>query len=417
MARIGGRAPRAAAKSPVKMPRPPVPAATHKAKVTSGIDGFRESHQGGPDAGLGIWITAMLGPATSTAIMMPTEMTIRIAAIQAATRRSQSRGRLVTAAARPGWPAGRRGTLFACCGAPTWLAADHNCWGEAGSDRRLDKPNERGRCLVPNCSPCLPAESQSPATAFRARLRHGQVLPRASPACPTARVLTKVTGCGRTDDGPAGKGRRNCRRGGSSLRDPRAAADRLPSVTLRIQNEVGCGSCQAERIMFRGRSGPGGVPVQQRPADPVVADELREQILAGRYAPGERLPTMQELRRAYGVSEIVIRHAVSVLRLEGLVETRRGGGTVVRVRPQVSRAMERYSADARQAAQQYPAAGQATDPRTSFTEDHGIEWQEIPSHGPLLRDPGGRGARGAVRRRTGNGPAAQALRVLRPRET
>ena len=31
---------------------------------------------------------------------------------------------------------------------------------------------------------------------------------------------------------------------------------------------------------------------------------------------------MEELGRAYGVSEIVIRHAVSLLRLEGLVETR-----------------------------------------------------------------------------------------------
>ena len=93
--------------------------------------------------------------------------------------------------------------------------------------------------------------------------------------------------------------------------------------------------------------------MQERPAYLVVADELREQILAGRYAPGDRLPTMEELRRAYGVSEIVIRHAVSLLRLEGLVETRRGGGTVVRARPQVRRrAMERYAADARQAAEQ-----------------------------------------------------------------
>ena len=118
--------------------------------------------------------------------------------------------------------------------------------------------------------------------------------------------------------------------------------------------------------------------MQQRPAYLVVADELRQQILAGRYAPGARLPTMEELRRAYGVSEIVIRHAVSLLRLEGLVETRRGGGTVVRARPQVRRrAMERYAIDARQAAEQYAAvAGQAADPRTSFTQDHGIEWQE-----------------------------------------
>jgi len=118
--------------------------------------------------------------------------------------------------------------------------------------------------------------------------------------------------------------------------------------------------------------------VQERPAYLVVADELRQQILSGRHAPGARLPTMEELRRAYGVSEIVIRHAVSLLRLEGLVETRRGGGTVVRSRPQVRRrAMDRYATDARQVAERYaPGTGQATESRTSFTEDHAIEWQE-----------------------------------------
>ena len=157
--------------------------------------------------------------------------------------------------------------------------------------------------------------------------------------------------------------------------------------------------------------------MQQRPAYLVVADELRQQILAGRYAPGARLPTMEELRRAYGVSEIVIRHAVSLLRLEGLVETRRGGGTVVRARPQVRRrAMERYAADARQAAEQY--AGRRRPGRRS---PHVVyrrprhRMAGIPADGPLLRGPGGRGTGGALRRRTGNGPAAQAFRVLRPR--
>jgi GntR family transcriptional regulator len=112
--------------------------------------------------------------------------------------------------------------------------------------------------------------------------------------------------------------------------------------------------------------------VQERPAYLVVADELREQIKSGRYPPGARLPTMEELRHAYGVSEIVIRHAVSLLRHEGLVETRRGGGTVVRARPQVRRrAMQRYAVDARQALERYTA-----DPRTSFTEDHGIGWPD-----------------------------------------
>ena len=112
--------------------------------------------------------------------------------------------------------------------------------------------------------------------------------------------------------------------------------------------------------------------VQERPAYLVVADELRQQIQSGHYPPGARLPTMEELRRAYGVSEIVIRHAVSLLRHEGLVETRRGGGTVVRARPQVRRrAMERYAADTSQAMER-----NAADPRTSFTEDHAIGWQD-----------------------------------------
>ena len=125
--------------------------------------------------------------------------------------------------------------------------------------------------------------------------------------------------------------------------------------------------------MFRGgRLGPEVTTVRERPAYLLVADELRQQIQSGRYQPGARLPTMEELRRFYGVSEIVIRHAVSLLRHEGLVETRRGGGTVVRARPQVRRrAIERYAVDARQAQDRY-----AADPRTSFTQDHAIGWQD-----------------------------------------
>ena len=112
--------------------------------------------------------------------------------------------------------------------------------------------------------------------------------------------------------------------------------------------------------------------MQERPAYLLVADELRQQIQSGQYPPGARLPTMEELRRFYGVSEIVIRHAVSLLRQEGLVETRRGGGTVVRARPVVRRrAMERYAVDARQARERY-----AGGPGTSFTEDHALNWRD-----------------------------------------
>lgn len=109
------------------------------------------------------------------------------------------------------------------------------------------------------------------------------------------------------------------------------------------------------------------MPVDERPAYLRISDELRERILDGSHPPGARLPTMAELCAAYGVSEIVVRHAMGLLRAEGLVETRRGGGTVVRVRPPARRvAMERYRVE----------TAPQTEPATSFTQDQRITWNE-----------------------------------------
>jgi GntR family transcriptional regulator len=106
--------------------------------------------------------------------------------------------------------------------------------------------------------------------------------------------------------------------------------------------------------------------VEGRPAYLRIADELRGQIRSGRYPAGARLPTMAALSATHGVSAIVVRQAISVLRGEGLVETRRGGGTVVRVRPPVRRvAMDRYRLE----------TGPLTAPATSFTHDQQITWQ------------------------------------------
>jgi GntR family transcriptional repressor for pyruvate dehydrogenase complex len=55
-------------------------------------------------------------------------------------------------------------------------------------------------------------------------------------------------------------------------------------------------------------------------------EQLAEQIRSGRLAPGERLPTEQELTRAARVSRTVVREAVAALRAEGLVVTRQGVG-------------------------------------------------------------------------------------------
>jgi GntR family transcriptional regulator len=109
------------------------------------------------------------------------------------------------------------------------------------------------------------------------------------------------------------------------------------------------------------------MPVPNRPAYLRIADTLRERIRDGSYPPGARLPTISELRTAHGVSEIVVRQAIALLRGEGLVETRRGGGTVVRLRPEVRRvAMDRYRVVTRS----------LTVPATTFTHDQCIGWDE-----------------------------------------
>ena len=65
-----------------------------------------------------------------------------------------------------------------------------------------------------------------------------------------------------------------------------------------------------------------------------LCEQLAEQIKSGKLAPGERLPTEQELTRAARVSRTVVREAVAALRADGLVVTRQGVGAFVSAAPQ-----------------------------------------------------------------------------------
>jgi len=56
---------------------------------------------------------------------------------------------------------------------------------------------------------------------------------------------------------------------------------------------------------------------------------LREKILSGEFAEGERLPPETELIRQYGVSRITVRQALASLERDGLVERIQGRGTFV----------------------------------------------------------------------------------------
>jgi DNA-binding FadR family transcriptional regulator len=75
----------------------------------------------------------------------------------------------------------------------------------------------------------------------------------------------------------------------------------------------------------------------ERPAGPVpvrrvlkayeqVADQLRELIVAGRLAPGERLPNEALLAREFGVSRATVREALRVLAAQNLLRTAKGAG-------------------------------------------------------------------------------------------
>ena len=53
-----------------------------------------------------------------------------------------------------------------------------------------------------------------------------------------------------------------------------------------------------------------------------IATALREDILLGRHAPGERLPNEQQLAERFGVNRHTLRQAVQALAREGHVHVR-----------------------------------------------------------------------------------------------
>lgn len=69
-----------------------------------------------------------------------------------------------------------------------------------------------------------------------------------------------------------------------------------------------------------------------------IANRLRDSMSLGLLVEGDRLPSELEMAESFGVSPTTVRDALSTLRAEGLVDTRRGrhGGTFVVSLPQAS---------------------------------------------------------------------------------
>lgn len=60
-----------------------------------------------------------------------------------------------------------------------------------------------------------------------------------------------------------------------------------------------------------------------------IAEDLREQIRAGRLAPGQRLDNQRRLARDFGVTLMTLRQALEVLERDRLIARRHGLGTFV----------------------------------------------------------------------------------------
>lgn len=67
-----------------------------------------------------------------------------------------------------------------------------------------------------------------------------------------------------------------------------------------------------------------------------IANELRAEILRGDLAPGDRIPSQDQLEQRFGASRATVRKGVAVLRMEGLVTSSQGKQATVRLRPHVN---------------------------------------------------------------------------------
>ncbi|WZU00109.1 GntR family transcriptional regulator [Erysipelothrix sp. D19-032] len=60
-----------------------------------------------------------------------------------------------------------------------------------------------------------------------------------------------------------------------------------------------------------------------------VAQQIKKDILSGRYPVGSYIPTERELEEMFVVSKITVRNAVEILSNEGYLEKKSGKGTTV----------------------------------------------------------------------------------------
>src|ERR1700704_4878872 len=115
--------------------------------------------------------------------------------------------------------------------------------------------------------------------------------------------------------------------------------------------------------MFLSVDPSSGLPVYRQ-----IMDQVRRMIVAGRLAPGDRLPSVRELASTLGINPLTVGKAYGELERDGAVEMRRGLGMFVRplrtlatghaqgAPPSVVQAAQRFVLEAAQAGLTRPQA-------------------------------------------------------------
>ncbi len=98
-----------------------------------------------------------------------------------------------------------------------------------------------------------------------------------------------------------------------------------PEITQTDAAELASVSAKVARREAKGLNLPIFTPVRPTRASADVISQIREAIISGQYAPGDRLPTEREMARQFEVSRVTIRDALRSLEAAGLVEVHVGG--------------------------------------------------------------------------------------------
>lgn len=111
-----------------------------------------------------------------------------------------------------------------------------------------------------------------------------------------------------------------------------------------------------------------------------LSDQLLTHLLA-RHEVGKRLPTEEELTRAYGVSRVTVRRAIQTLVSQGMLIRRQGKGTfIARPKPQIVHPINRLAPFV----ETFMASGEEVE--TTLLDFTWIEGSDVP---PVFRDAGG----------------------------